>query len=129
MASPGFKRRHRLPRGVESLALRGPLRRHRLVTVNYLAYASGPAAASMATNRWIVLVTSVVMIGLLMFVARLGLRVGKWVTNAGSFLTVLIIALLALMPFIHRWRGSLSGYRPLHLVTPPLTLFSLSVFS
>jgi amino acid transporter len=100
-----------------------------LVTVNYLAYAIGPAAASMATNRWIVLVTSVVMIGLLMFVARLGLRVGKWVTNAGSFLTVLIIALLALMPFIHRWRGSLSGYHPLHLITPPLTLFSLSVFS
>jgi amino acid transporter len=33
-----------------------------------------------------------------MFVARLGLRVGKWVTNAGSFLTVLIIALLAVMP-------------------------------
>lgn len=100
-----------------------------LVTVNYLAYAIGPAAATMAANRWIVLLTSVVMIGLLMFVARLGLRVGKWVTNAGSFLTVLIIALLALMPFIHRWRGSLSGYHPLHLVTPPLTLFSLSVFS
>src|SRR6266550_3300130 len=27
MDSPGFQRRHRLPRGVESLALRGPLRR------------------------------------------------------------------------------------------------------
>src|SRR5437879_543361 len=31
MDSPGFQRRHRLPRGVESLALRGPLRRlHRI---------------------------------------------------------------------------------------------------
>ena len=100
-----------------------------LVTVNYLAYAAGPAARNMATNRWIVLVASVVMIGLLMFVARLGLRVGKWFTNAGSFLTVLIIALLAIMPFIQRWRGSLFEYHPLRLVTPPLTLFSLSVFS
>jgi len=100
-----------------------------LVTVNYLAYAAGPAAAIMAANRWIVLLTSVAMIALLMLVARLGLRVGKWVTNAGSFLTVLIIALLALMPFLHHWRGSLSGYHPLRLVTPPLTLFSLSVFS
>ena len=100
-----------------------------LVTVNYLAYAIGPAAAVMATNRWIVLAASVVVIGLLMFIARLGLRVGKWVTNAGSFLTVLVIALLALMPFIQRWRGSLVGFHPLHLVAPPLTLFSLSVFS
>jgi len=100
-----------------------------LVTVNYLAYAAGPAARNMATNRWIVLLASVVMIGLLMFVARLGLRVGKWFTNAGSFLTVLIIALLAIMPFIQRWRGSLFEYHPLRLVTPPLTLFSLSVFS
>ena len=100
-----------------------------LVTVNYLAYAIGPAAASMAANRWITLPASVMVIGLLMFIARLGLRVGKWVTNAGSFLTVLVISLLAFMPFLHRWRGSLAGYHPLHLVTPPLTLFSLSVFS
>jgi amino acid transporter len=100
-----------------------------LVTVNYLAYAIGPAARGMATNRCIVLAASVVMIALLMLVARLGLRVGKWVTNAGSFLTVLIIALLALMPFLQLWRGSLSRYHPLQLVTPPLTLFSLSVFS
>lgn len=100
-----------------------------LVTVNYLAYAMGPAAAIMAANRWNVLLASVAMIALLMLVARLGLRVGKWVTNAGSFLTVFIIALLTLMPFLQHWRASLSGYHPLRLVAPPLTLFSLSVFS
>jgi glutamate:GABA antiporter len=100
-----------------------------LVTINYLAYAIGPTAAGMAANHWIVLAASVLMIGLLMLVARLGLRVGKWVTNAGSFLTVLIIALLAVVPFLRRWHGSLSEYHPLQLVTPPLTLFSLSVFS
>jgi amino acid transporter len=100
-----------------------------LVTVNYVAYAIGPTAASLAANRWIVLAASVGTVGLLMFIALLGLRVGKWVTNAGSFLTVLVIALLALLPFIQRGRGSLPAYHPLHLVTPPLSLFSLSVFS
>lgn len=100
-----------------------------LVIVNYMAYAIGPTAASMAANRWVVLAASVVTVGLLMLIALLGLRVGKWVTNAGSFLTVLVIALLALMPFIQRGRGSLPGYHPLHFATPPLTLFSLSVFS
>jgi amino acid transporter len=100
-----------------------------LVTVNYVAYAVGPAAASLAANRWVVLAASVGTVALLMFIALLGLRVGKWVTNAGSFLTVLVIALLALMPFLQSARGSLHGYHPLRLVAPPLTLFSLSVFS
>jgi amino acid transporter len=100
-----------------------------LVTVNYVAYAVGPAAASLAANRWVVLAASVGTVALLMFIALLGLRVGKWVTNAGSFLTVLVIALLALMPFLQNARGSLHGYHPLRLVAPPLTLFSLSVFS
>jgi amino acid transporter len=100
-----------------------------LVTVNYLAYAIGPTAAGLAANRWITLATSVVMIGLLMFIAQVGLRIGKWVTNAGSFLTVLTIALLALVPFLQSWRGSQPEYHPLRIVAPPLTLFSLSVFS
>ena len=100
-----------------------------LVTVNYVAYAVGPAAASLAANRWVVLAASVGTVALLMFIALLGLRVGKWVTNAGSFLTVLVIALLAFLPFLQSARGSLHGYHPLRLVAPPLTLFSLSVFS
>jgi len=100
-----------------------------LVSVNYVAYAIGPLAASVAANRWIILLTSVFMIALLMLVAKLGLRVGKWVTNAGSFLTVVVIAFLALMPFLRVGRGSLAGYHPLRLAAPPLTLFSLSVFS
>ena len=100
-----------------------------LVTVNYVAYAVGPSAASLAANRWVVLAASVGTVALLMFIALLGLRVGKWVTNAGSFLTVLVIALLAFMPFFQRARGTLHGYHPLRFVAPPLTLFSLSVFS
>jgi glutamate:GABA antiporter len=100
-----------------------------LITVNYVAYALGPSPASMAANRWVVLAASVGMIVLMMFVALLGLRVGKWVTNAGSFLTVLIIALLAIMPFLQSARGFLHDYHPLRFVAPPLTLFSLSIFS
>ena len=92
----------------------------RLVTVNYLAYAIGPAAASMATNRWIVLFTSVVMIGLLMFVARLGLRVRKWVTNAGSFLTVLIIALLACIPGLRRCNRPDPASAPPQFLSAPM---------
>jgi amino acid transporter len=100
-----------------------------LVSVTYAAYAVGADAAAVAANKWLVLAASVAIIAALMFVALLGLRIGKWVTNAGSFLTVLTITLLALLPFLHVWRGTLPAYHPLRLAAPPLTLFSLSVFS
>ena len=73
--------------------------------------------------------TCAVLICGLVFVARLGLGVGKWITNTGSALTVLTIATLIAMPFVHVWRGTLASYRPLTLAVPPVSIFSLSVFS
>ena len=100
-----------------------------LVTTNYAAYAMGLDADAVAAHRGILLVTSIAIIGGLMLVAHLGLSVGKWVTNVGSALTVLIILLLAALPFIRPGAQAATGYHPLRLAMPPLTLFSFSVFS
>ena len=100
-----------------------------LVATTYAAYALGLDADATASNKWLVLAVSVAIIGVLMLVAHLGLRVGKWVTNAGSALTILIIVFLATLPFLHLGRGTLHEYHPLRIVAPPLTLFSFSVFS
>lgn len=100
-----------------------------LVSTNYAAYAIGAGAGAAASNKWIVLGASIAIVAGLMVVALLGLRVGKWITNAGSALTVLTISLLAVIPIVHLWRGTLSAYHPLRLAAPPLTFFSLSVFS
>jgi amino acid transporter len=100
-----------------------------LVATTYAAYALGLDADATAANKWLVLTVSVAIIGVLMLVAHLGLRVGKWVTNAGSALTILIIVFLAALPFLHLGRGTLHEYHPLRIVAPPLTLFSFSVFS
>jgi len=59
----------------------------------------------------------------------LGLGVGKWVSNVGSLFTVFILTVLILLPFFQVWRGSRPAYHPLPLVLPPMTLFTLSVFS
>lgn len=64
-----------------------------------------------------------------MLVAHLGLGIGKWVANVGSALTVLIIVLLAVLPFVRTGEQVTNGYHPLRLMMPPLTLFSFSVFS
>jgi glutamate:GABA antiporter len=100
-----------------------------LVAATFLAYTLPPSAAGAATNKWVIAAASVILIAGMMLVAHLGLRVGKWVTNTGSFLTIAVIALLAIVPFAHFWRGSLPDYHPLRLVSPSLNLFNLSVFS
>jgi amino acid transporter len=100
-----------------------------LVTTNYAAYALGLDADAVGSHRGILLATSVAIIGGLMLVAHLGLAIGKWVANVGSALTVLIIVLLAALPFVRHGGQTVNGYHPLRLVMPPLTLFSFSVFS
>jgi glutamate:GABA antiporter len=94
-----------------------------LVATTYISYAA-PRAAWVATSQPMLISTSVALIALMMLTARLGLGVGKWVSNVGSIFTVFI-----LLPYFKVWRGSLPAYHPLPLVLPPMTLFSLSVFS
>jgi amino acid transporter len=98
-----------------------------LVTTTYVSYAIGPDAAWIASNKAVLLATSIGFLAVLMYVARLGLGVGKWVSNAGSVVTVFTLFALVILPLIHLWRGTLS-YHPFRLVVPSLTLFSLSVF-
>ncbi len=85
MGAAGVRRPHRISRGVEFVVIRGLVRRfHWLVTTTFLAYAFGADAAAITSNKWLILAVSVVSIAALMLVANLGLRIGKWVTNAGS---------------------------------------------
>jgi len=99
-----------------------------LVTTTYLSYAA-PGAAWIASNSAVLVAASVTLIAVMMLFACTGLRFGKWVSNAGSFFTVFILSILILLPYFHVWTGHLPAYHPLPLLLPPLTLFSLSVFS
>jgi glutamate:GABA antiporter len=100
-----------------------------LVTTTFVAYALGPAAAWIASSRWLILAVSIGSIGAMMWLATLGLRVGKWLSNAGSIATLITLAVLIATPLLNLWRGTLAEYHPLRLVMPPLTVFSLSVFT
>jgi len=99
-----------------------------LVTTTYMSYAA-PRTAWIAGSSPALIVASVVLIALMMTFASLGLHIGKWVSNIGSIFTVFILAVLILLPFVHVWRGYLPSYHPLPFVLPPLTLFSLGIFS
>jgi glutamate:GABA antiporter len=100
-----------------------------LVTCTYAAYALGMDAEAVGNNRWLIMAGSLVMIAVLMLLAHMGLQVSKWVTNVGSALTILVVLVLAAIPFYALSHGTLAEYHPLRLTMPPLTLFSFSVFS
>jgi amino acid transporter len=100
-----------------------------LVTTTFMGYALGPAVAWIASSRWLILVVSCALIFAMMLMAALGLRVGKWLSNAGGIATLITLSILIATPLLNLWRGTLSEYHPLRLVMPPLTFFSLSVFA
>ena len=98
-----------------------------LVATTYITYAAGSQATWIASNRGLLLGVSLGLIGVMTLVARYGLGVGKWVSNAGSVFTLLIIGVLVVLPLVHASRGALTAYHPLRLTMPAVTLFSLSV--
>jgi amino acid transporter len=100
-----------------------------LVTTNYLAYILGPRFAWIGSNRLALFGANITIIASLMLVTHLGLHIGKWLTNLGSMLSILTIAVLAALPFFLRAQGALPQYHPLAVAMPAMSLFSLSVFS
>ena len=100
-----------------------------MITVSFVAYALGPSMAWIMASKWIVLSASCGLIAALIFLARVGFRFGKWVTNAGGFFTVMVLGALVLMPWFHAGHGTAADYHPLRVIVPPATLFTLSVFS
>jgi glutamate:GABA antiporter len=99
-----------------------------LVATTSIAYAI-PSLAWIATSKWAVLAASVALIGLQMALAGIGFSVGKWFNNAGSIAVLITVIVLVGLPLVSAWRGTLRTFHPLHLVIPPLTIFTLSVFS
>jgi amino acid transporter len=100
-----------------------------LVTTTYLSYAFGARAAWIASNSWMLLASSIVLIAGMMVIARLGLRVGKWVSNAGSIFTIVILGVLVALPHLRLPQPNQFHYQAFPLVRPALTLFTFSVFS
>jgi amino acid transporter len=99
-----------------------------LVTSTFLAYAV-PSLSWMADNKWAVLAASVVLIAAQMLLAGIGFSVGKWFNNAGSIAVLVTVAVLIALSFVNVGNGTLTAFHPLRLVAPPLTVFTLSVFS
>src|SRR5215213_5229639 len=68
-----------------------------VVTTNF-SYAIGPRAAGMREHTAVITIVSVVLVLGMVLAATRGLRLGKWVQNAGGVMLLLTFAALILLP-------------------------------
>ncbi|MDP9004921.1 MAG: APC family permease, partial [Verrucomicrobiota bacterium] len=92
-----------------------------------LAYAIGPSGAWICSNKWLITLTSLLVIALLVVVSTIGLSVGKWVHNVGGIIMLTIFAVLLVLPFVQVARGEMREFHPLATAMPVFSLFSLNI--
>jgi amino acid transporter len=100
-----------------------------LVIATSFYYAIGPAGAWMPGNRIFVGALNGLLIGAMLLVTIRGLSAGKWVHNAGGALLLLVYIALIFLPFLARAAGKLPHYQAIDWKLPPVSLFSLNIFS
>ncbi len=98
------------------------------LTVSFASYVI-PGATWMTSSKLLLTAASCGVIATTMLIASLGMAVGKWISNIASVAFLFTMLLLIVSPWLNLWRGTITEYHPLALVVPPLSLFSVSVFS
>src|SRR5436190_12256324 len=92
-----------------------------------LAYAIGPSGAWISSNKWLITLTSLLVVALLVTISTIGLGVGKWVHNVGGIIMLTSFATLLVLPFVHVARGEMREFHPLATALPVFSLFSLNI--
>lgn len=99
-----------------------------LVVADTLGYAIGPSAHWLTGTKWYDGAVTGVLVGSVMLVSLYGLRVGKWVHNAGGIAQLLTFAVLIAMPLVALARGSIGSYHPFAVTMPKASLLSVNIF-
>ncbi|HJQ71553.1 MAG TPA: APC family permease [Blastocatellia bacterium] len=98
-----------------------------LQVTQYLSYIIGPSGEWLTASKWFIGVVSFITIGLLVWLATVGLSAGKWVHKLGGVLMLVTFAALLLLPLLNLAGGSLAEYRPFRTEAPALSLMSLNL--
>ena len=97
-------------------------------TPTELAYIIGPAAAGLPENHVASISIVATTIAIITFTSLRGLKVGKWIHNAGGIAILIVYGGLILLPLWGLWR-----HMPIHWTAaptqlPPANLRSLALF-
>jgi amino acid transporter len=99
-----------------------------VVTTNF-SYAIGPKASWMREHTIVITTVSTVLVIGMMFAAMRGLKVGKWVQNAGGLMLLITFAALILLPLLGIVQGNAGAYRPFAFQVPSFTSYNINVTS
>jgi len=101
-----------------------------LQATQYFAYIAGGRVAALAASTPVVAVASAAIFGALVWLAILGLAVGKWVHKAGGALMLVTFAALLAVPWLdvaYGVHGSLPAFHPLATAAPVVSIMSLNL--
>ena len=99
-----------------------------VVTTNF-SYAIGPQAAWMKEAHALIVLVSFVLVVSMVLASLRGLRLGKWVHNAGGLMLMITFAALIVMPFVALMKGTIPEYHPFDIQVPKLTAYNVNVYS
>jgi len=97
-----------------------------VVTTNF-SYAIG--VAKMRESTVVITIVSVVLVIGMVLAAMRGLKVGKWVQNAGGLMLLITFAALILLPLLGFVQGNAGAYRPFAFQVPSFTTYNINVAS
>ena len=92
------------------------------------AYLFGGSNAPLSHVWWYTPIVSTLALVLVTAISVLGLRVGRWVQDAGGAAHVLTFAALLIVPLVAVAPGRAVSYRPLDVSAPAFTPYSLNIF-
>jgi amino acid transporter len=98
-----------------------------LQITQYLVYIMGENSEWLTASRWFIGLTTALIIGILVLLASIGLKAGKWVHKAGGVLMLITFAAIIILPFLNLANGSLTEYQPFKFETPVLSLMTLNL--
>jgi glutamate:GABA antiporter len=99
-----------------------------VVTTNF-SYAMGPRAAWMREHTLVITTVSTLLVIGMVLAAMRGLKVGKWVQNAGGLMLLITFAALILLPLLGLVHGNAGAYRPFAFQVPSFTAYNINVTS
>lgn len=93
----------------------------------YLGYIFGPGVAGFMADSRVIVTTTAIVVGALVWLTIVGLRIGRWVHTAGGVLILVIFAMIIALPWVNVASGTLSEFHPLRTAAPVVSLMSLNL--
>lgn len=99
-----------------------------VVIADTFSYVLGPRAHWITDTKWYNGAMTGVVVAMIILVSSFGLRIGKWVHDAGGLAHLLTFGALVLMPVFAFTHHTVADAHPFAVAMPKATLLSVNIF-